>query len=418
MPSHLLARSLEDDWRESIDRVARAHRWPTTAEPAQLGALVRALSDAYNAPVPPPGRAVASSGPALAARLGFSFARDVPKAAAAVRELVAARELGGGAPAPRTLATLDIGSGLGATTWGVARALSAAGIACTLQATWTDSDALALDVAKELARERAHRDGSVTLEIRTERRPVSPGGDASGSGPWDLILLGQVLSELDGALEPDERAQCHAKLIAGLVAKLAPGGALVIVEPALSERTRHLHAVRDGVLSARAASVFAPCLHDAPCPALKDPHDWCHEDVAVDLPKWLEPVARAAGLRWQGLTFSYLVLRRPGERTLGQVLAPVAASGMRGRIISGPLVSKGKREHFVCGERGPAGEDAERTRVSRLDRDEGEANAAWGTLGRGDVVAIDPAPDPKKNRIARGASVVVLGEEGTGAGRP
>src|ERR1700722_9396659 len=95
MSSSPLARSLEDDWREAIDRVARAHRWPTTAEPAQLGALVRALSDAYNAPVPPPGRAVASSAPALAARLGFSFARDVPKAAAAVRELVASGELGG-----------------------------------------------------------------------------------------------------------------------------------------------------------------------------------------------------------------------------------------------------------------------------------------------------------------------------------
>src|ERR1700761_6821285 len=88
-----LVRALEVVWRAAIDGVARAHKWPTSAEPAALGALVRALSDAYNAPTPPPGRAVASSGPALAARLGFSFARDVPKAAAAVRELVLAGEL-------------------------------------------------------------------------------------------------------------------------------------------------------------------------------------------------------------------------------------------------------------------------------------------------------------------------------------
>ena len=137
------------------------------------------------------------------------------------------------------------------------------------------------------------------------------------------------------------------------------------MEPALCERTRHLHAVRDGVLDARAASVFAPCLHAAPCPVLQVPGEWCHEDVAVDLPPWLEPVARAAGLRWQGLTFSYLVLRRPGERTLAQLLP--ASPGARARIISDPLVSKGKREHFVCGETGDG--LADRARVSRLDRD-------------------------------------------------
>jgi hypothetical protein len=390
-----LVRPLDEDWRASIERVARAHRWPTSGEPAQLGALVRALSDAYNAPSASLGRAVAASAPALAARLGFSFARDVPKAAAAVRELVASGELGAQGC---TLRTLDVGAGLGATTWGVARALAAAGLRSQIDATWTDEDTLALDVASALARERQQRDGEVTLTIRTERKRVSL--DVAGAGPWDLILLGQVLSELDPALEPEERVQRHVRLVSALVPKLAPGGALVLVEPALCERTRHLHAIRDAILLGHVASVFAPCLHGAPCPVLKVPGEWCHEDVAVDLPPWLEPVARAAGLRWQGLTFSYLVLRRPGERTLGQLLGSVP--GARGRIISGALVSKGKREHFVCGE------EAERTRVSRLDRDADEKNATWGSLDRGDIVAIDPAPEPKKHRIARGSGVVLL----------
>src|SRR5437764_700976 len=92
-----LVHPLEDDWRASIDAIARVRKWPTSETPAQLGALVRALSDAYNAaPKSSAGRAVASSAPALAARLGFSFARDVPKSAAAARELVAS-----GAIAPR-----------------------------------------------------------------------------------------------------------------------------------------------------------------------------------------------------------------------------------------------------------------------------------------------------------------------------
>jgi hypothetical protein len=392
-----LARQLEDDWRPSLERIARAHKWPTSAEPAQLGALVRALSDAYNAPVPPPGRAVASSGPALAARLGFSFARDVPKAAAAVRELVASGEIPGAATGG-VLRTLDVGSGLGATTWGVARALSLAGARCTLQVTWEDEDALALDVASQLARDRGHRSGDVALDVRTERRRADHAG--AGGTHWNLILLGQVISELDAQLEPEERTERHTRLLAGLVGSLAPGGALVVIEPALRERTRHLHAVRDLLLARREASVFAPCLHAAACPALALPGEWCHEDLPIDLPEWLEPVARAAGLRWQGLTFAYLVLRRPEERTLAELLPAAHASGAsRARVVSDPLVSKAKREHFVCGE------DGERVRVSRLDRDASESNAAWEALDRGDLVSLAPPADPKKHRIGAGTAV-------------
>ncbi len=83
-------------------------------------------------------------------------------------------------------------------------------------------------------------------------------------------------------------------------------------------------------------------------------------------------------------------------------------------------MSKGKREHFVCEE------GAERTRFSRLDRDADESNAAWDALARGDLIAIHPRPDVKKNRIARGAGVVrleprparVAASQGEGLGVP
>ena len=41
-------------------------------------------------------------------------------------------------------------------------------------------------------------------------------------------------------------------------------------------------------------------------------------------------------------------------------------------------------------------------------RDETDDNLVWDSLSRGDVIAIDPAPDPKKKRIAREGMVTRL----------
>ncbi|MDP9002684.1 MAG: hypothetical protein M3O46_21550, partial [Myxococcota bacterium] len=66
---------LEDDWRDALDAVARRRRWPTSHDVAELADRVIALSAAYN----DPSVARAAMRDAGAARLGFSFARDVPK---------------------------------------------------------------------------------------------------------------------------------------------------------------------------------------------------------------------------------------------------------------------------------------------------------------------------------------------------
>jgi hypothetical protein len=189
--------------------------------------------------------------------------------------------------------------------------------------------------------------------------------------------------------------------VRALIKSLAPSGSLVIVEPALRERTRHLHRVRDALMAERAATLFAPCLHAEACPALATPGDWCHEDRNVDLPAWLVPVARAAGLRWQGLTFSYLVLRKD-DRSLLAALPPRAS---RLRVVSDALVSKGKREHFVCGQLDHGPGAGTRVRAMRLDRDADASNAAWEGLVKGDLIAIEPPPPVVKPRVARGAVV-------------
>ncbi|HXX66447.1 MAG TPA: small ribosomal subunit Rsm22 family protein [Polyangiaceae bacterium] len=412
-----LVRPLEDDWRDTLDAIARRRRWPTSGDVARLADCIVDLSRAYNDAA----RARASVSEAGAARLAFSFVRDVPKGAAAVRELVAA-----GAIAPRaaarstcdatsgvaddsaleeaapdahtTLRILDVGAGFGAMTWGILRALRAAGATCRLDATWLDDDAAALEVGSEIVRERR-----ADLRLRGLARSLDEIHDTD-LGRFDLVVLGNVLSEVGIELPDEARILQHVEIVRTMLEEhVDQRGAVIVVEPALRDRTRRLHRVRDGLVR-HGISVFAPCLHSSPCPALAHDSDWCHEDLPVDLPQWLAPVARAAGLRRQGLTFSYLVLTKDGSR-LADVVG--AARAPRLRVVSERQVTKGKCEAFLCGEFRSDGSApaVARARVARLDRDRTAANEDWGGLGRGDVLEVDPAPALERPRIGRTTEV-------------
>jgi len=400
-----LVRPLDAQWRRSLDAVARARGWPSSADVGKLAASVAKLSAAYN----DPGRARASVREAGAARLGFAFARDVPKGAGAVRELLAT----GGLRSSGCLRVLDLGSGLGAMTWGLVRALQAAGSGATVDATWVDSDAGAIELALDIVRERARECGA-ELRVRAMCRSIGTVGDL---GAFDLVLLGNVLSELSVGSPDDVRHHEHVALLAALLERntLEPG-AVVVVEPALRERTRHLHRVRDA-LCERGVSVFAPCLHQQACPALRIDSDWCHEALAVDLPDWLVPIARAAGLRFERLTFSYLVLGK-GTPSLRDAI-PARPGAGRLRVVSEAFQTKGKTEVYLCGDfSSPSAADgviAARARVSRLARHErgdprrrGGGSERWIDLQQGELVVIDPAPSIEAPRVGPGNRVEVV----------
>jgi SAM-dependent methyltransferase len=386
-----LVRPLEPPWRATLDGLARARGWPTSSEPDRLGDRVAQLSAAYNAGARAPEQ--------LAARLGFSFARDVPKAAGAVRELVATGALA--LQRGRALRVLDLGAGLGAATWGLVRALDAAGQSGRVHARLVDDEPAALALAEAIVRARGGED-AVELVVEARRGDLRAADVGAG---WDVVICAQALSEVDLDAPADDRARAHAALLHALVRDaLAPDGTLVVVEPALRDRTRHLHAVRDALVAA-GAHVFAPCLHQAPCPALAAPSDWCHEDLPVDLPDWLVPVARRAGLRWQGLTFAYLAVNKSGDTLAGRL---GARRGLR--VVSGPLVSKGKRECYLCGSFGAAAVPA-RARVTRLDRHASPGNAAWERVERGDVLVPSAPLDPARPRISADMAIDVRTSE-------
>jgi hypothetical protein len=132
----------------------------------------------------------------------------------------------------------------------------------------------------------------------------------------------------------------------------------------------------------------------------------------VDLPSWLAPVARAAGLRYEGLTFSYLVLRRDGM-TLARCLAPPAPAGLF-RVVSDRMKTKGKVERFLCGELlGDKGARVVgRARTMRLDRHATDENRAWEDLGRGDVATIAPIPHAARARVEAETRVSAAGKKG------
>jgi len=390
-----LVTPLEQDWRETLDDVGRARGWPTSHDVAKLASRVVDLSRAYNDST----HARAAMSEAGAARLAFAFARDVPKGAGAVRELVATGSL----PLDRPLRVLDVGAGIGAMTWGLVRAIEAARegthgsgpvreawgrSSARVDATWVDNDALALDVGTAIVQARARRGQGVQL-----RAFAGSLARVRELGAFDIILVGHVLSELDVGAPDDTRLAKHVAVLRDLIDRnLEQHGALVIVEPALRDRSRHLHRIR-GALASLGFAVFAPCLHGAPCPALARDSDWCHEDLPVDLPLWLIPVARAAGLRRQGLTFSYLVLRKRGSPTLVDALEPRPGAG-RLRVVSDVMASKGKSEAFLCGEFAEgAALVVARARVARLKRDHDQT---WAKLKRGDILTLEPAPELKR----------------------
>lgn len=367
--------TLDASWLALLDEIARTEG--LALAPAKLAAAVRALSDAYNAGA----FAKSRTREALAARLLFSFPRDVPKMSCAAREVTF--------PTDRVLRVLDVGAGLGASTWGLVRLLASRGASGVVDVTMIDDDAAALALAKRIV-DAKKMEGAIDLRLTTIAERAR--SDRKWPARFDVVLVGQALGEIDASDDAE------AGLLRGLVTSaLAPDGALVVVEPALRDRTRRLHRVRDA-LAKSGVTIFAPCLHAAPCPMLHDESDWCHEDVAIDLPHDVAKIARAAGLRWQGLTFSYLVLRRD-ERTL-RARVP---SGSK-RVVALPLVTKGKRELFLCA-------DGEMRRVTRLDRD-GEKRDAWSSAARGDVLAFAPPLEADDDRVTRETGVRIERTDG------
>ncbi|HVZ71765.1 MAG TPA: small ribosomal subunit Rsm22 family protein [Polyangia bacterium] len=255
------------------------------------------------------------------------------------------------AEAPAPTRALDLGAGTGAA-------------GATLRARF----GAALEV---VAVDRVRAPGIVVIDLELERELPRD------LGRFDLVVAAHVLNELFGRRDEATRVAERAARVLAWARALAPGGTLILVEPALRETSRALLAVRDRVLAA-GLHVVAPCFFTGPCPALARERDWCHDAAKVPSSPRVD--------------FSWLALRpSPPPARLGEPL----------RVVSDALVEKGRLKIFACGAGG-------RGAYVRLDRAASEANADFARLERGDVFAFEGEPPAATADGARVAADAVV----------
>ena len=268
---------------------------------------------------------------------------------------------------------IDLGAGCGAMSLGLV-----ATVQIPLAITAIDRDSAALAIAATSVRDlAAKRKVAATIATRVDDATKARLADA------DIVVMGTLLNELDDT--------ARLAMVERALAALSPDGCVIIIEPALRETSRALHTVRDAIVARGAAHVFAPCTrHAAPCPALADPTDWCHEDRAVTLPPRTAELARLTHLRDGGLKFSYLVLRRDPR--------PLADEPNAWRIVSSPRAQKGKVEVLGCSDSG-------RVPLRLLRKNRTPGNRELERTERGELMIVNTAQGAERLEVEESTTV-------------
>jgi len=288
------------------------------------------------------------------------------------------------------LRVLDLGSGPGTAVLGALDFFSQQDHRPFLEFIAQDQVAENLKEATRIFSDQQHGYDAATL---TTIHSTIDKVEARLDGHYDIIMLSNVLNELyaQDAAKLSRRTELMAHLLRTF---LTPDGSCILIEPALQGTSRDLLLVRDA-LREQGFTVYAPCLRQEPCPALLNPKDWCHEDIPWEAPPLIHALDKLTGLRKDALKFSYLVLRLD-KSSLSEVYGAEAF-----RMVSEPLVSKGKAEYYVCGVAG-------RKLITRLDKDASPRNQAYSGLRRGDIVVFDGLRDEgKRFKVEKGTRVTL-----------
>jgi len=219
---------------------------------------------------------------------------------------------------------LDLGSGPGPGAF----ALFAAG---WTSVTAADRSPEALALAKTLGARTGHRLETLTWDAETSAPPA---------GPWNLVVIGHVLNELaSGAPDRIERRWTFLQEVAKT---LAPGGLLLVLEPASHGPNADALALRDRAAGA-GGGISGPCFFHGPCPA-RAAGAACHDVLRWKVPHLVAQTARRAQIDKREVPFTWFVFHPESQ----PVLDPSVI-----RVVSEPMLNKaGRRRVVACGPQG------------------------------------------------------------------
>jgi SAM-dependent methyltransferase len=279
-------------------------------------------------------------------------------------------------PAHETYSVLDLGSGPGTGAMAALDWWDRQGAAGALSVVAVDQSPAALHQAVRLWGHYSRVSGLTGAILQTCKVNLEGGAwlkEIQPKAPFDLIILANCLNEMYA--DAKDPAEARAGFIEESLTRLAPHGTMMIVEPALRETSRALHQVRDRLVQEKCCTVYSPCLHENNCPALINPHDWCHEERPWDPPAMIQEIDEEVGLIKDALKFSYLLLRKDGK-TITERRPDVY------RVVSELRHLKGEKRAWLCNEQG-------RPEVGRQDRLRSKSNEAFDGWHRGAIVQIE-----------------------------
>ena len=277
--------------------------------------------------------------------------------------------LRGWKPSRARPAVLDLGSGPGSCGVAAAHRLRQAGCA-EVDLYGVDKSPTALAAMESFA--QATLGTAVTTKTRL--------GDAARpetwpEGPFDLIVAGFVLNEM-----PQLDTPALLRWFGELKVRLAPGGLILILEPALRVTAERLQRLSDQLAGGEMTRI-APELDASPDPQLGAGEHWSHETR-----KWEAPVSTAFVNRHlhrdlREVRFSYAAFSDAPLTPLPPGLS---------RLISDVQIIKGLLR-FITIRDGRI----ESVEVPTRGLSKHEVKQLAARFGRGDVVRYPPAPTPK-----------------------
>jgi SAM-dependent methyltransferase len=285
------------------------------------------------------------------------------------------------------LRVLDIGTGVGTAPIGLWMWLAQhAGMEqMRLNVLATDASP---DVCEEAARTvqtfRKHID-TILQEFETKPLPLKSIHNAD-IGSFDLITAQNVLIE-----EPD-----YASVITLAQTMLKEKGALIMIEPASRFGSRTLLQCRDELVKA-GMTIYAPCVRQAECPALKRDVDWCHAISRWERPRFIRILDEQIGNLRLSLKYSYIIAMKQPV-TIASTLPDVPPNSLF-RIVSDRMDEKGRKKVYGCGEQG-------RLFFEKQKRDTTEANADFDEAHRYDLMTLEGFA-PKANLMRMNPDSVV-----------